>query len=944
MQYNLEQLGPTGFQDLAACLAIAEFGPNIQALGPGRDGGRDMVHTGRTVWTGREDAPVDVWDGYTVFQVKHKHQLDAKPEDNASWLRSEVGKELERWANPASGREPVPDYMVVVSNVRLSPFPGNGGFDGLRADIAAFINQFEDDTRDIDAAAMELRLKKLGRLRKIRAWQFWDGNQIEKLLAAHASVRHSFPAFLTAADVFANLSQFTNNLPAVELEPALRSHARSALTSDGLIYFDEAGGSEGTGFPVHELATDLPITTADGKGHLSAIGYVLDRAEHMLKPRTTMHERPRHLVVTGAPGNGKTTLSKFLVQVFRAAMLDGAASLSLDQQRVIDGTRVALSRVERDLPRHRRWAMRIDLAEYAQEGGLVTDSTLLRWIAQKVSARSNHGDIKPSLLKSWMTRWPWFLVLDGLDEVTEPQTRKRLIQQVTEFVDEAEADNCDTLVVLTTRPVGYTEQIAPNHFERIDLDYLRLGEALRYGSLAIQVRLGGDVDRAERARRRLREAANDDSLRNLLRTPLQVLILTIIVEASGQLPPDRFSLFWSYYETIFRRERDKPGDFSYLLREHGTQIQLLHERIGFELQARSEIARHSYATLTYSELRELAWSVLEEEGFHPAGKDSDLLTRLLNAATHRLVLIAPRGDEGYGFDVRSLQELMAAMQLTNAEPAAVHARLRRAAASPHWRNAWIFAVGRIFATPQGHQHAAVVHLISQLDYSSPERLGKVVPAAPRLALEIVDDGMVRSMPKWRAMLVAHGLQVLNEPAPRDLPAIARILLRYADLSDEHSAEVAAGIRKALDGESVASRTTALALQEQIPATAEEMGLGIRAKGLARVLKSPNPQPKTRTRDPDWGAFDEEVLTAPVPPGVGSLAREAARGVRDLLSRQPDDDAMQRLVEGLSTPESSEVLQAALQHVAETSSIFIELRDRILPVVNRQPIGESLRGE
>lgn len=942
MQYNLEQLGPTGFQDLAACLAVAEFGPNVQALGPGRDGGRDMVHTGRTVWTGTDDVPVDFWDGYTVFQVKHKHQLDAKPEDNASWLRAEVGKELERWANPASGRDPVPDYMVIVSNVRLSPYPGSGGYDGLRADIAAFIKQFEDDTRDIDTAATELRLKKLARLRKIQAWQFWDGSQVEKLLAAHASVRHSFPAFLTAADVFANLSQFTNNLPAAELEPALRSHARSALTSDGLIYFDEAGGSEGTGFPVHELATDLPITTANGTGHVSAIGYVLDRAEHMLKPRTTTHQRPRHLVVTGAPGNGKTTLSKFLVQVFRAAMLDGAASLSLDQQRVIDGTRVALARVDRPLPHHRRWAMRIDLAEYAQEGGLVTDSTLLRWIAQKVSARSNHGDIQPSLLKSWMTRWPWFLVLDGLDEVTEPHTRKRLIQQVTEFVDEAEADNCDTLVVLTTRPVGFTEQIAPNHFERIDLDYLRLDEALRYGSLAIQVRLGGDIERAERARRRLREAANDDSLRNLLRTPLQVLILTIIVEASGQLPPDRFSLFWSYYETVFRRERDKAGDFSYLLREHGTQIQLLHERIGFELQARSEIAQHSYATLTYAELREAAWLVLENEGFRPGGKDAELLTRLLNAATHRLVLIAPRGDEGYGFDVRSLQELMAAMHLTNAEPVTVHARLRRAAASPHWRNTWIFAVGRIFATPQSHQHAAVVQLISELDHISPERLGKIVPAAPRLALEIIDDGMVRSLPRWRAALVALGLQVLREPTPRDMSSIARILLRYADLSHDHSAEVAAGIRQALDGETASSATTALALQARIPAIADELGLGLGAKSLARVLKNAGADPNGTRHDADWDAFDEEVLTAPVMPALEIIIRAAATSVHNLLLRRPDDHAVERLVEGLNTPEAAEVLQTAMQQVAGQASNFVELRDHILPVVNRQPLGDDLR--
>jgi hypothetical protein len=132
-------------------------------------------------------------------------------------------------------------------------------------------------------------------------------------------------------------------------------------------------------------------------------------------------------------------------------------------RRVIVGTEAALSRFGQALPQHRRWAMRIDLGEYAQERGLVEDSTLLRWIAHKVSKRSDMGEVRARSLSTWMKQWPWLLVLDGLDEVTEPAVRKRLIQQVTEFVTNAEADNCDVLVVLTTRPVGYTENIAPTH-------------------------------------------------------------------------------------------------------------------------------------------------------------------------------------------------------------------------------------------------------------------------------------------------------------------------------------------------------------------------------------------------------------------------------------------------------------------------------------------------
>lgn len=946
MSYNLEQLGPTGFQDLAASLALAVFGPNVQAMGAGRDGGRDMVHHGQISWSGSEEEQANVWDGYTVFQVKHKRELSSRAADDAAWLRSEIAEELELWADPDGDRNPMPDYMVIVSNVSLSPYPEQGGYDRLRADIERFIARYEDSSRDANASARDRRLAKRDRLRKIRAWQFWDGNQIRRLLDSNDAVRHAFPAFLTAADVFANLSQFTNNLSLDVLEPALRAHARSALTGEGLIYFDEAGGSEGRGFPVHELATDLPISIADGTKRRSAIAYILDRAEHMLKPRATLASRPRHIVMTGAPGNGKTTLSKLLVQVFRSAILDRAEHLSLDQRSVIDGTRTALARIGRDLPLHRRWPMRVDLAEYAQEGGLMTESTLLRWIAQKVTARSNVGNVTPSILKTWMNRWPWFLVLDGLDEVTEPLTRKRLIQQVTELVDEAEAENCDVLVVLTTRPVGYTEHIAPNHFERVDLDYLSLDEAVRYGELAVRVRLGADVERIDRTVRRLRDAARDESLRNLLRTPLQVLILTIIVEAAGHLAPDRFSLFWNYYETVFKRERDKLSDFSPLLREYGTQIQQLHERVGFELQVQSEMTEGSLATLSFEDLREQTWSVLESDGFDPAGKHAGLLTQVLTAATNRLVLLAPRGSEGYGFDVRSLQELMAAMHLTNASPATVQRRLTIAAVNPHWRNTWIFAAGRLFAVPQAHSRQTIVDLLDVIDDDAPHRLGRVVPAAPDLALEIVDDGMARALPRWRTAILRKALRVLHEPSARDLSSTARILLRYADISQDHASEVSDAIRDALSGDSLSRRVTT-SLIKVIPSIASELRVGLAAVALGRVLKHADAPPAAPQTSLDWHAFEEEIATAPLPSESEYLVGRARdellaveRGTSS--SRLPDDEGPIIVREALMRPDAARTLDTATQHVARSPALQQFLQKLVLPVINRASIGEALR--
>ena len=248
MAHDLEQLGSAGFQDLAgAC-----FGPGVQAMGSGRDGGRDLYHVGPLSWPpgsrGQSDQPGEMWDGYTVFQVKHKERLDALPQDNARWLQGEIRKELKKWADPKGKRKPLPDGLVFITNVPLSSVPGSGGHDETLQAIRDYIDTLADASRDVGDGAE--RKAQHDRLSRIRRWRIWDANQIQPLLDAHADVRRAFPAFFTAADAFAHMAELTGNIPADKLEPALRAHARTTLIGEGMIYFDEAGSGEGTGIPL----------------------------------------------------------------------------------------------------------------------------------------------------------------------------------------------------------------------------------------------------------------------------------------------------------------------------------------------------------------------------------------------------------------------------------------------------------------------------------------------------------------------------------------------------------------------------------------------------------------------------------------------------------------------------------------------------------------------
>ncbi|MDB4872970.1 MAG: hypothetical protein JWL97_3974, partial [Gemmatimonadales bacterium] len=370
---------------------------------------------------------------------------------------------------------------------------------------------------------------------------------------------------------------------------------------------------------------------------------------------------------------------------------------------------------------------------------------------------------------------------------------------------------------------------------------------------------------------------------------------------------------------------------------------------------RSEAGDRSNATLTHQELEDFTWQVLHKAGFKPSGADADLHSKIVTAATRRLVLIAPRGDDGYGFDVRSLQELMAAMHLTAGPLHVVTERLRTAASSPHWRNTWIFAAGRVFSIPQDHEHQALVELVESIDDGAYARLGNVVPIGPRLALDLIDDGMARSLPKWRDRLIARGLRVLQEPMLRDLLSnTGVILLRFADTGDQQRQTVAEGLRDALGG-SQSARVTAHRFQAMVGDIAEMIHSRPETQWLAEVLKRPGES--TPPAPPDgWADFDDEIATSPLSEDALGKVTDAVTAIRR-ISQQPrpprrsrsaarvaaDEKDMDAILAALADDQGAQALAAALHHVMAHEPILVEvLRDDILPIAHRAAVGELLR--
>ena len=116
-------------------------------------------------------------------------------------------------------KRPIPNNLVFITNVPLTPVPGSGGHDRLNEYIQDYIDDLADASRDRSDGVGRWRRAKLARISRLGKLRFWDENQIQALLTLYPGIRRAFPGFFTAADVFANLAEFTNSISLGQLEP-----------------------------------------------------------------------------------------------------------------------------------------------------------------------------------------------------------------------------------------------------------------------------------------------------------------------------------------------------------------------------------------------------------------------------------------------------------------------------------------------------------------------------------------------------------------------------------------------------------------------------------------------------------------------------------------------------------------------------------------------------
>ncbi|MEV7193158.1 hypothetical protein AB0N81_15350 [Streptomyces sp. NPDC093510] len=487
--------------------------------------------------------------------------------------------------------------------------------------------------------------------------------------------------------------------------------------------------------------------------------------QHFMQQYLALEKPSFRTVLTGGPGQGKTTAVQMLAHVHRAALLR-----AFDTERLSPRTLTELDRVDRGLrrlgltpPSTARFPLWVEADAFAAYLGGATETRRSLWhFLTHRYERLLKTDVSTTEVRALARAVPTVLILDGYDEVS-PRRRAAVLGHVRDFADDLQMDRADASITVTSRPQAYGNELRPHGFASWSLTDLSPQEA----ELHAAVLAGHDAD-GERLLGIFREAARHGDLPDILNTPLHVALVMSILADSGELPSGRHRLFARYYDHVYTREEGRGGELGTFLEQHRRLVDELHRRAAFHIIVAGEaqqdaggIRTEDFAGIARSVVRDMRdmrnmRNVRDVQDFvGPAEDDeADLVERLLRFAGERLVLIVGVDSDSVGFQIKSLVEFLAAAHLAGTDDERlVRERFRAVAAREPWRNVARFMAAAAFEPDRlGERDLrdSVVTALAELD--TPEFCGTraLDLRGAELAIDLLSD-----MPELDERYVRH---------------------------------------------------------------------------------------------------------------------------------------------------------------------------------------------
>lgn len=639
MAYYLEELGDTRFQKLCQTILTTLY-PDVQCLPVDQpDGGRDSFLRHQTRTKHNE---------FTVFQVK--------------FVRNHLGQDARNFIKKIASSEKEKINRLIA-----------------RGATKYYLMTNVSGTSHLDVGSIDQVNKVLSEKFGITTFCWWR-DDLERRIDSMPAIRWNFLEILRATDLLQALLVSKDDSETERRIGALRAYMAYQGRYDAQLKFKQIDLQKN----IIDLFVDVPVRMLPSPSILSVENrskWINDERqknswvfseEGILEETNTIHSSGTlqllieedfsrdftKIVIEGAPGQGKSTVTQYLCQIHRLFFLNSAAELGYIP------------------PEHRpsaaRIPFRVDLRDYANwlsgrnpfshdasiripsDSSLTLESFLAAQVHYATGASFTVDDLRSISQKSHI-----LIVLDGFDEVADINLRKRIVAEVSDSATRIQANAFSVQIIVTSRPAAFANSPGFPRNEWQHLEMLSLSRSIIkiYANKWLDVR-GADEREKKEVLLVLEEKLEQPHVRDLARNPMQLAILLALISVQGtSLPDKRTALYDKYIDIFLNRESEK----SKIVRNHRDLLIQIHRFLAWELQAEAEISGTGH--ITEERLKETLRNFLERVG-HP----SKLVEDLFSGVIERVVVLVSRIQGTFEFEVQPLREYFAARHLYDTIP------------------------------------------------------------------------------------------------------------------------------------------------------------------------------------------------------------------------------------------------------------------------------------